>query len=111
MVRTETPEQVRLWFRRAVEGLWPVAVGSLSLRKSPCIRKGCRLCESGKGHSSYALYGRKGDRRFSIYVPDDLVEDLERAIRNGRGFQKLMSEAGQRYTLALKNKRNLRNRE
>ena len=111
MDRTETPEEVRLWFQRAVQGLWPVAVGSLSLRKSPCIRKGCRLCESGKGHSSYALYGRKGGRRFSIYVPDDLVEDLERAIRNGRDLQKVLSEAGRRYALALKNERNLRNRK
>lgn len=111
MARTENPEQVKLWFHRAVEGLWPVAVGSLSLRKSPCIRKGCRLCESGQGHSSYALYGRKGGRRFSIYVPDDLAEDVERAIRNGRDLQKLIAEAGQRYTLALKNERTLRNRK
>ena len=88
-----------------------MAVGSLSLRRSPCIRKGCRLCESGQGHSSYALYGRKGDRRFSIYVPDELAEDLERAIRNGRDLQKLMTEAGRRYTLALKNERVLRNRK
>ena len=111
MTRTETPEQVRLWFQEAVQGLWPVAIGSLSLRKSPCIRKGCQLCESGQGHSSYALYGRKGDRRFSIYVPDDLAGDLERAIRNGRDLQKLMTEAGRRYALALKNERILRDRK
>ena len=111
MARIETAEQVRLWFQGAVRDLWPVAVGSLSLRRSPCIRKGCRLCESGQGHSSYALYGRKGDRRFSIYVPDELAEDLERAIRNGRDLQKLMTEAGRRYTLALKNERVLRNRK
>ena len=111
MTRTETPEQVRLWFQGAIQDLWPVAIGSLSLRKSPCIRKGCQLCESGQGHSSYALYGRKGDRRFSIYVPDDLAGDLEWAIGNGRDLQKLMTEAGRRYTLALKNERILRNRK
>ena len=111
MARTETPEQVRLWFQEAIQDLWPVAIGSLSLRKSPCIRKGCQLCKSGQGHSSYALYGRKGGRRFSVYVPDDLAADLERAIRNGRDLQKLMTEAGRRYTLALKNERILRNRK
>jgi len=57
------------------------------------------------------LYGRKGDRRFSIYVPDNLAEDLARAIRNGRDLQKLMTEAGRRYTLALKNERILRKRK
>lgn len=107
MAKTETPDQVRLWFQAAVRDLWPIAVGSLSLRKSPCIRKHCQFCESGRGHSSYALYGRKGSRRFSIYVPDELAGDLEQAIRNGRDLQKLMTEAGRRYALALKNERRL----
>jgi hypothetical protein len=74
-------------------------------RKSPCIRKRCHLCEAGQGHSSYSLYGRKWNRRFSIYVPDELAEGLEKTIRNGRDLQKLMAEAGRRYTLALKNER------
>jgi hypothetical protein len=108
MPRTETPDQVRLWFQAAIRDLWPIAIGSLSLRKSPCIRKRCQLCESGRGHSSYALYGRKGSQRFSIYVPDELAADLEQAIRNGRDLQKLMTEAGRRYTLALKSERRLR---
>jgi hypothetical protein len=108
MTRTETPEQVKLWFQAAVRDLWPVAIGSVSLRKSPCIRKRCQLCESGKGHSSYALYGRSGKERFSIYVPDELAEDVEKAIQNGRDLQKLMTEAGRRYTLALKNQRRTR---
>lgn len=111
MARTETTEQVRLWFQAAVRDLWPVAVGSLSLRKSPCIRTHCQFCESGRGHSSHSLYGRKGDQRFSIYVPEELAEDLERAIRNGRDLHKLMTEAGRRYTLALKNERRLRIRK
>src|SRR5215471_13181976 len=101
MARTENADQVRLWFQAAVRDLWPVAIGSISLRKSPCIRKRCHLCESGQGHSSYALYGRSGKRRFSIYVPDELADEVEKAIQNGRDLQKLMREAGRRYTLAL----------
>jgi hypothetical protein len=108
MARTESPEQVRSWFQAAVRDLWPVAIGSISLRKSPCIRKNCRLCESGQGHSSYALYGRSGKRRFSIYVPDELAKDIEMAVQNGRDLQALMTEAGRRYTLALKNERRMR---
>ena len=104
----ESPEQVRLWFQTAVRNLWPVAAGSISLRKSPCIREYCQLCESGQGHSSYALYGRSGNRRFAIYVPDELAQDVEKAIRNGRDLQKLITEAGRRYTLALKNERRTR---
>lgn len=111
MAKAETPDEVMRWFQKAAAELWPVAIGSLSLRKSPCIRKRCRLCESGQGHSSYALYGRDGNRRFSIYVPDELVEDLERAVRNGRDLQRLMAEAGRRYALALKHERKSRIRK
>ena len=85
----ETPEDVRRWFQEATRDLWPIAVGSLSLRKSPCIRERCQLCAAGQGQSSYALYGRKRNQRFSIYVPDDLAADLEKAIRNGRSFRSL----------------------
>ncbi len=105
MARRDTPEQVKRWFQGTVQDLWPIAMGSLSLRKSPCIREHCRFCKSGVGHSSYALYGRKGNRRFSIYVADELAPELERAIRNGRQVHELIIEAGRRYALALKNER------
>jgi hypothetical protein len=106
--RSESPEEVKRWFERAIHDLWTVASGCLSLRKSPCIRKHCKLCESGQGHSSYALYGKKGKRRFSIYVPEELAPDIERAIRNGRDLQQLIAEAGQRYAVALKSERRSR---
>lgn len=106
--RSESPEEVKRWFQGAIHDLWPVASGSLSLRKSPCIRQHCKLCESGQGHSSYALYGKKGKRRFSIYVPEKLAPDIERAIRNGRNLQQLIAEAGRRYAVALKGERRSR---
>src|SRR5207249_1279192 len=105
MPRKETSLEVKRWFQDATRGLWPIAMGSLSLRKSPCIREHCRFCKSGVGHSSYALYGRKGNRRFSIYVADELAPELERAIRNGRQVHELINEAGRRYALELKNDR------
>ena len=103
MARNETPADVRRWFVQAIRELWPVATGSLSLRKGPCIRENCAACASGKGHSSYALYGRRGDRRFSIYVPERLVPEVQKAIQNGRLLQDLINEAGVRYVSALKN--------
>jgi len=102
---SETPEQVMRWFHAAVQKLSPVAAGSLSLRKSPCIRKNCPACASGVGHPSHALYGRRDSKRFSIYVPDELVPEVRNAIANGRRVQELVTEAGVRYALALKAKR------
>src|SRR5438093_3977014 len=101
--RNEAPADVRHWFVQSIRELWPVATGSLSLRKGPCIRENCAACASGKGHSSYALYGRRGDRRFSIYVPERLVPEVQKAIQNGRLLQDLINEAGVRYVNALKN--------
>ena len=102
MKKSETPAAVRHWFRRMTDELWPVATGSLSLRKGPCIRERCPACASGEGHSSYALYGQSGKRRFSIYVPDRLVPEVRAAIQNGRRLQELINEAGVRYVKSLK---------
>lgn len=101
----ETPEQVNRWFREATAGLWPVADGSLSLRKSPCIRENCAACSRGEGHPSYVLYGRHQGKRFSIYVPAELVPDIQKAVDNGRHLRELINEAGVRYALALKAQR------
>jgi hypothetical protein len=101
----ETPEQVMRWFQAAVQNLAPVAAGSLSLRKSPCIRENCAACASGEGHSSHVLYGRRDGKRFSIYIPEEMVSEVREAIANGLVIQELVTEAGVRYTEALKAKR------
>jgi len=102
MLKDETSKDVRRWFSNSIEKLWPIAIGSISLRKSPCIRKNCPACASGKGHSSYALSGYQGNRRFSIYVPDELAPEIQKAIENGRRLQELIKEAGVRYLHAQK---------
>jgi hypothetical protein len=100
--RTEDAAGVGDWFGKAIEAIWPVADGSLSLRKSPCVRANCPACAAGEGHRSYVLYGRTGKKRFSIYVPEDLVPEVRAAMENGRRLKELISEAGLRYTQALK---------
>jgi uncharacterized protein DUF6788 len=104
-MKHETPENVRSWFTKAIRQMWPVAVGSLSLRRGRCIRPNCPACASGKLHTNYALYGRRGSRRFSLYVPERLVPEVERAIRNGRRLHELINEAGIRYVAAVKKQR------
>jgi hypothetical protein len=105
MPKHVTPQDVRRWFLTAIQKLWPVALGSISLRKSPCIRKNCSACASGKGHNSYALSGYRGERRFSVYVPDELAPEIQKAVENGRQLQDLMKEAGLRLVRARKSER------
>src|SRR2546430_15679459 len=94
MPRKETSLEVKRWFQDTARDLWPIAMGSLSLRKSPCIREHCGLCESGVGHSSYALYGRKGKRRVFVFLAGGLTPQPERGLPNGPRTLGGMVEAG-----------------
>jgi hypothetical protein len=105
MPSKETPQEIERWFASAVAKLWPVAEGSLSLRRCPCVRENCQACARGEGHASYVLYARRGGRRMSIYVPDDVAPRIERALENGRRLQQLINEAGVRYVDAVKRQR------
>lgn len=102
MKNSDSTEKIRRWFLRKAARLWPVAEGSLSFRKAPCIRDGCSACAKGEGHSSYVLYGRRKKGRFSVYVPVGLAEEVRLAVENGRKLQELIMEAGRKYTLARK---------
>ncbi len=105
--RNEKTGDVKRWFQREVGRLWPLGIGSLSWRRGPCIRENCSACASGQGHASYALSGRMGRRRTSLYVPEELVPEVQQAVAHGRQLQELMREAGQRYLAALKRERSL----
>ena len=106
--QTNLPEDVRKWFLKEVEKLWPLAGGSLSLRKNRCIRPNCPVCRSGEGHPAYALHTRSQGRQTSLYVPDDLVEKVEVAVQNRKKLQELLVEAGRRYVNAIKAQRKRR---
>lgn len=69
------------------------------------MRERCHACETGEQHASYGLYGRRKGRRFAVYVPDDLAEQVRQMLDNGRALQALLYEAGQRHTRALKHAR------
>src|SRR5450432_4604023 len=95
-VGKESTEDLRQEFLAAVGKLWPVAGGSLSLRKSSCARERCTACESGVGHPRYGLWGRSGTERFSLYIAKEMVPELEQALLNGQALQQLVREMGVR---------------
>jgi hypothetical protein len=99
------PDDLSLWFREHAERLWPLALGSLSFRKAPCVRPGCARCASGEGHPSWVLFGKAGGKRFGVYVPEELVPEIRAAIERGRQMQDLLYDSGRRYLQALKAQR------
>src|SRR5437773_5504236 len=103
--KSESPSEVLRWLQSQTADLWPAVLGSLSLRRSPCVRENCRACQSGEQHPSYVLYGRLKGRRFAVYVPEELVPEVRRCLDNGRALQELLFQAAPRYVKALKRER------
>ena len=103
--KSESPAEVQRWFQRQADTLSPAALGSLSLRRSPCVRQHCPACLSGQQHPSYVLSGRLQGRRFCLYVPQALVPEVRRYLDNGRALQELLHQAAPRYVQALKRQR------
>jgi hypothetical protein len=105
MDKSESPSDIERWVEDRLADVGPAILGSLSLRRSPCIRENCRACLSGEKHPSYVLFGSAKGRRFSVYVPEDLVPQVQRCLENGRAVQELLYEAAPRYVKALKYER------
>ena len=103
--RFETSSDVVRWLQSEAAGLWPALLGSLSFRRSPCVRENCPACMSGEQHRSYVLYGRQKGRRVAVYVPEELVPEVQRGLDNGRALQELLQQAAPRYVKALKRER------
>ena len=103
--KTDSPADVISWMENEAASLWPALLGSLSYRRTRCIQPNCAACQSGEQHSSWVLYGRHNGRRFAVYVPQDLVPEVRRAVDNGRAMQDLLIQGGPRYVKALKRER------
>jgi hypothetical protein len=106
--KNESSTDVQQWFQGHAANLWPVALGSLSLRRSPCIRENCEACLKGEKHPSYFLYVRMKGKRLSIYIPEELVPHVQRSLDNGRELQELLCQTTVRYAKALKHERTTR---
>ena len=104
-MKNEASSDVVRWLADQTASAWPALLGSLSLRRSPCIREKCAACRSGEQHPSYVLYGRLKGRRISVYVPEELVPAVQRCLDNGRALQELLYVAAPRYIKALKRER------
>jgi isoprenylcysteine carboxyl methyltransferase (ICMT) family protein YpbQ len=94
MIRTaESPADLIRWLESKAADLWPAILGSLSFRRSARGRENCPHCLSGEQHWSHVLYGRHNGRQFAVYVPEDLVAQVRRAVENGCALQDLLAAA------------------
>jgi hypothetical protein len=89
-------------FMAKVTDLWPVAKGSLSQTHSPCIRKNCTACASGRQHPKLLFTFRENGKLKGLYVRPVHAERVRRAVANGRELERRMADAGRELVLALR---------
>lgn len=82
------------FFFQQLPKLWPAIKGSIAQVHKTCLRPGCRACARGEKHPAFILSFTQGGKRRCMYVPKELVPFLERALRNGRQIEALLSELG-----------------
>ena len=89
-------------FVKKLAALWPVAKGSLTLTRSPCTRKNCRECASGRKRPKLIFTFREGGKLRGLYVRPSQEKLLRQAIANGRELERLITEAGRELVFALR---------
>ncbi len=74
--------------------LWPLAKGSLTEVRKPCIRPNCPDCARGAKHPAFFFSFTENGKRRCRYVPRELAPVLRQALRNGRRLEKRISRLG-----------------
>src|ERR1700694_2717965 len=104
-IDSESASDVMRWLQSEAAVLWPAFLGSLRFRGRPGGLPDFAACLSGEQHQSYVLYDRAEGRRIAVYVPEELVPQVQRGLDNGRALQDLLHQAAPRYIKALKRER------
>ena len=92
-------------FKKELEKLWPLAKGSVSEVRKPCIRPNCPACAKGEKHRAFIFAYREGKRGRCMHVPLELVPVLRQAIANGRRLEELLHRQGPELIREYRKKR------
>ncbi|MCX6984783.1 MAG: hypothetical protein NT118_08555 [Lentisphaerae bacterium] len=84
--------------------LWPAAKGSVREYEQKCVKAECRRCASGKGHRVWQLTYYLDGRQKSKHIPRNLIDDVKKALENGRKIESLLVKSGLAYIDELKAK-------
>ena len=81
-------------FLRQLEKHWPPIKGSLAQVRKPCIRPNCPACARGDKHPAFILSFTDQGRRRCMYVPAEMVPQLQQALRNGKALEEFLYQLG-----------------
>ncbi len=90
---------------RQAEEPWPAVKGSLAKVYKPCVRESCPVCGRGERHPAWILTVSLKGRRKCLYIPEELVPVLKRAIQNGRKIEERLGKQGLELVKAYRRQR------
>ena len=82
-------------FLDELAALWPLAKGSLTEVRKPCIRPACPACKDGRKHKAIFFSFPKDGQRVCRYVPAELAPVLRKALANGRLLERRLAQLGE----------------
>ena len=85
--------------------LWPLAKGSLTFVRKPCIRATCPACKAGRKHKAIFFSFPQGGQRRCRYVPAELAPVLRQALANGRHLERRLAQLGEALLEAYRKNR------
>ena len=92
-------------FPADLQRLWPLAKGSLTEVRKPCIRPDCKACASGQKHTAWIYVYRSQGRAQCRYVPRSFVSQLRQAIGHWRELERLAARWGEQMILGYRQQR------
>ena len=78
----------------------PVLAASLALVQKRCGQPSCRCHHGGPAHPAYHLTYKEGGKTRTVYVPQDLVAEVQSWVTEHQRLNGLLGEISQ-LTLAL----------
>jgi hypothetical protein len=103
------PKTKRCWDHEAfldeLASLWPLAKGSLTEVRKPCIRPHCPACKDGRKHKAIFFSFPKNGQRVCRYVPAELAPVLRQALANGRRLERRLAQLGEALLEAYRRNR------
>jgi hypothetical protein len=107
MARKSAPrrEAMRQGFLAEVKQLWPLAKGSLTEVRKPCVRPRCAACARGEKHRAFLFTFLEHGRRRCLYVPRELAPAVRQALARGRQLEARLLQAGVAWLCAERSAR------
>jgi len=104
MPRAKRPSDHQAFLHELAD-LWPLAKGSVTEVRKPCIHPNCPACKAGRKHRAIFFSFPKGGKRVCRYVPAELAPVLRQALANGRHLEQRLAQLGEALLEAYRKNR------